>query len=92
MLNINIVHVYISYWTMTIKSIPVQVVAYDKEYIYNFDIEKNHVLRCIDELKKTSPMILRTDTSGGAVNFGTLFLKVCTSYSPRLYYIMYTIR
>ena len=37
---------------MTRKSIPVHVVAYEKGYMYNFDIEKNHVLMFIDELKK----------------------------------------
>ena len=37
---------------MTRKSIPVHVVAYEKGYMYNFDIEKNHVLTFIDELKK----------------------------------------
>ena len=43
---------------MTRKSIPVHVVAYEKGYMYNFDIEKNYVLTFIDELKKTSPRIL----------------------------------
>ena len=47
-----LVYVYISYWTMTSKSILVHVVAYEKGYMYNFDIEKNHVLTFIDELKK----------------------------------------
>ena len=44
-----LVYVYISYWSMTRKSIPVHVVAYEKGYMYNFDIEKNHVLTFIDE-------------------------------------------
>ena len=44
---------------MTRKSIPVHVLAYEKGYMYNFDIEKNHVLTFIDEFnKKTSPRIL----------------------------------
>ena len=44
---------------MTRKSITVHVVAYEKGYMYNFDIEKNHVLTFIDESKKkTSPRIL----------------------------------
>ena len=47
-----LVYVYISYWTMPRKGIPVHVVAYQKGYMYNFDIEQNHVLRFIDELKK----------------------------------------
>ena len=47
-----LVYVYISYWTMARKSISVYVVAYEKGYMYNFDIEKNHVLRFIDGLKK----------------------------------------
>ena len=37
---------------MTRKSITVHVVAYEKGYMYNFYIEKNHVLTCIDEFKK----------------------------------------
>ena len=36
---------------MTRKSIPVHV-AYEKGYMYNFVIEKNHVLTFIDEFKK----------------------------------------
>ena len=44
-----LVYVYISYLIMTRKSIPVHVVAYEKGYMYNFDI---HVLRFIDEFKK----------------------------------------
>ena len=39
----------ISYWTMTRKRLPVHVVAYEEGYMYNFDIEINHVLRFIDE-------------------------------------------
>ena len=35
-----LVYVYISYWTMTRKSKRVYVVAYEKGYMYNFDIEK----------------------------------------------------
>ena len=45
-----LVYMCISYWTMTGKSIPVHVVAYEKGYMYNFDIEKeNHIPMFIDE-------------------------------------------
>ena len=46
-----LVYVYISYRTMTRKSIPVHVVAYEKGYMCNFDIAKNHVLMFIDKKK-----------------------------------------
>ena len=42
---------------MTRKSIPVHVVAYVKGYMYNFDIEKNHVLTFIDELKLREKLV-----------------------------------
>ena len=35
-----LVCVYISYWILTGKGIPVYVVAYEKGYMYNFEIEK----------------------------------------------------
>ena len=44
-----LVYVYIKYWTMTRKGIPVHVVAYGKGCMYKFDIEKNHFLKFIDE-------------------------------------------
>ena len=53
-----LVYVCISFCTITRKSIPVYVVAYEKRYMYNFDIEKNQVLRFIDALQKNSPRIL----------------------------------
>ena len=35
-----LVYVYVSQLTMARKSIPLHVVAYEKGYMYNFDIEK----------------------------------------------------